>query len=194
MHAFHSLKHLKELHIPRIDQSVSLDLCNTLTGIDAINIGTYEISCFELVSGHSFEDSTATVPPTSTRGNNKPLGIGTKMNSFLFIWLSILYDFVHFKNIFPAVASSSTTTDKVASPTTSEKVIEISTEHTNQTNGKPSDATPIVTTPAPVALDHAEVVATPENKSNNRVDISANSINNILIGMCSLSTFFTEEY
>lgn len=57
-----------------MDQSVSLDLCNILTGIDGINIGTYEISCFELVSGHSFEDSTAIVPPTTTGVINKTLG------------------------------------------------------------------------------------------------------------------------
>lgn len=87
------------------------------------------------------------------------------------------------------VDSSTTTKDKEISPTTSEKIVEISTEHINQTNAKPSDATPIITTPASIPMNHAGVAA-PDNKSNNRVDISSKSINNILIGMYDFECTF----
>lgn len=74
VNAFRALKQLKELHIPKIDQAISLDLCHALNSIDGINIGTFQVSCFELVSGNSFEESTATLIPLTTSEKIKPLG------------------------------------------------------------------------------------------------------------------------
>lgn len=34
------------------------ELCDTLTAIDVINMDKYDVSCYQLTSGASFEDST----------------------------------------------------------------------------------------------------------------------------------------
>lgn len=34
------------------------DLCETLTGIDVINLEQYDVSCYQLILGASFENST----------------------------------------------------------------------------------------------------------------------------------------
>lgn len=36
------------------------ELCDTLTAIDVINMDKYDVSCYQLTSGASFEDSTVT--------------------------------------------------------------------------------------------------------------------------------------
>lgn len=34
------------------------DLCDTLTGIDVINLEKYDVSCYQLILGATFENST----------------------------------------------------------------------------------------------------------------------------------------
>lgn len=180
MHAFHALKDLKELHIPRIDQTVSLDLCNILTGIDAITIGTFEVSCFELVSGHSFEDSTAIVVPSTEQSKAQSSESCSTFNPLK--WNAHAMDFFSF--ILANSSSSAaitTSTAKGISPTTSEKIIETTTKLQQGSSDKPMDqATPPLSSSTVVTTNEAEMVATPEQ--TNRIQMSAKLINNILIG------------
>lgn len=50
----HYLAHLK---VPSLSEESATSLCHALTAIDVISSTDYDISCFELVSGTSFEES-----------------------------------------------------------------------------------------------------------------------------------------
>lgn len=71
---------------------------------------------------------------------------------------------------------------KEIDPTTSEKIVEATTGHMKEAGDKSVDQVTVrssTTLPSP-SVNDAEVVAAPEQ--NNRVEISAKSVNNILIG------------
>lgn len=55
--AFQPLVNLRSLQLPNVTQNEVKDLCVTLTAIDLINFDSFAVSCFELVSGTSFDES-----------------------------------------------------------------------------------------------------------------------------------------
>ncbi|XP_030372091.1 leucine-rich repeat-containing G-protein coupled receptor 6 [Scaptodrosophila lebanonensis] len=63
--AFTPLKNLIKLKLPELDQQNIEDLCNLLKSIDNISFKHFDVSCFELVLGTSFNESLifATDPP-----------------------------------------------------------------------------------------------------------------------------------
>lgn len=79
MNAFKKFSRLRSLQMPVVAQDVIHDLCKVLTAIDVINTDNYDISCFELVLGTSFEESTITVgPPTTQTASIERINIGKK--------------------------------------------------------------------------------------------------------------------
>lgn len=56
--AFVPLKNLAKLKLPKLEQDTVADLCKILTSIDLISFKNYDISCFELESGSSYDEST----------------------------------------------------------------------------------------------------------------------------------------
>ncbi|EDV41139.1 uncharacterized protein Dana_GF23572 [Drosophila ananassae] len=63
--AFTPLKNIIKLKLPELDQPNIEELCNLLKSIDNISFRHFDVSCFELVLGTSFNDSLiqATDPP-----------------------------------------------------------------------------------------------------------------------------------
>ncbi|XP_017016386.1 leucine-rich repeat and transmembrane domain-containing protein 2 [Drosophila kikkawai] len=63
--AFTPLKNLIKLKLPELDQPNIEELCNLLKSIDNISFRHFDVSCYELVLGTSFNESliTATDPP-----------------------------------------------------------------------------------------------------------------------------------
>lgn len=65
---FKSLGNLRSLQLPSVDKTQIYDICNALTSIDLISLPEYDVSCFAIASGSSFDDSTVrlgvnTLPP-----------------------------------------------------------------------------------------------------------------------------------
>lgn len=56
--AFRPLTSLATLRISNIDETVATKLCETLPTVDEISTSKFNLSCFELMSGASFEEST----------------------------------------------------------------------------------------------------------------------------------------
>lgn len=63
MAAFAPLKELHTLKLTSLPQQSIHELCHNLEVIDVINTDSYDISCLELVSGLTFEESTITLQP-----------------------------------------------------------------------------------------------------------------------------------
>ncbi|XP_017842132.1 leucine-rich repeat and transmembrane domain-containing protein 2 [Drosophila busckii] len=63
--AFTPLKYIIKLKLPELEQENIEELCNLLKSIDNISFKHFDVSCFELVLGTSFNESliTATDPP-----------------------------------------------------------------------------------------------------------------------------------
>lgn len=63
--AFTPLKNIIKLKLPELDQANIEELCNLLKSIDNISFKHFDVSCFELVLGTSFNESLiqATDPP-----------------------------------------------------------------------------------------------------------------------------------
>ncbi|XP_026849036.1 leucine-rich repeat and transmembrane domain-containing protein 2 [Drosophila persimilis] len=63
--AFAPLKNIIKLKLPELDQANIEELCNLLKSIDNISFRHFDVSCFELVLGTSFNESLiqATDPP-----------------------------------------------------------------------------------------------------------------------------------
>ncbi|XP_023167688.1 leucine-rich repeat and transmembrane domain-containing protein 2 isoform X2 [Drosophila hydei] len=63
--AFTPLKYIIKLKLPELDQANIEELCNLLKSIDNISFKHFDVSCFELVLGTSFNESLiqATDPP-----------------------------------------------------------------------------------------------------------------------------------
>ncbi|XP_017466025.1 PREDICTED: slit homolog 1 protein isoform X2 [Rhagoletis zephyria] len=63
--AFTSLQNLIKLRLPELESAEVTELCNLLKTIDNISFRNFEISCFELVLGTSYNDSITLVtdPP-----------------------------------------------------------------------------------------------------------------------------------
>jgi len=63
--SFQPIHSLRKLKIPLVSRPATYDLCQKLTVIDVISFDSYNISCYELVSGSSYDESTITHgPPT----------------------------------------------------------------------------------------------------------------------------------
>lgn len=58
LEAFRPFVNLRSFQVTDIAQHEIRDLCDILTAIDVINMDKYDVSCFQLVSGASFEEST----------------------------------------------------------------------------------------------------------------------------------------
>lgn len=56
--AFQPLNNLRSLHISDVARDDIQYLCDTLAAIDVINMDKYDVSCYQLSLGSSFEDST----------------------------------------------------------------------------------------------------------------------------------------
>lgn len=72
--AFKSLRKLSTLIIPNFEEEHFIKFCEILLAVDVIRSTNHNISCFELASGVSFEDSTIlvkTIISTTTEANNK---------------------------------------------------------------------------------------------------------------------------
>lgn len=65
--AFKYLVNLRTLNIPRVSRDVVLDLCKSLESIDIVHLTkeTFDISCFLLSSGSTYEESTVQVGQTT---------------------------------------------------------------------------------------------------------------------------------
>nr|XP_014095241.1 phospholipase A2 inhibitor isoform X2 [Bactrocera oleae] len=61
--AFSPLQNVTRLWLPDLEEESVTELCNLLTAIDNIKFGHFEISCFELVLGTSFNDSIVITDP-----------------------------------------------------------------------------------------------------------------------------------
>ncbi|XP_049312928.1 slit homolog 2 protein isoform X2 [Bactrocera dorsalis] len=61
--AFSPLQNVTRLWLPDLEAESVTELCNLLTAIDNIKFGHFEISCFELVLGTSFNDSIVVTDP-----------------------------------------------------------------------------------------------------------------------------------
>lgn len=55
--AFTPLKSIIKLKLPDLDQENVEELCNLLNSIDTISTKQFDVSCFELVLGKSFNES-----------------------------------------------------------------------------------------------------------------------------------------
>lgn len=75
MAAFAPLKELHTLKLSTLPQQSIHELCRLLEVIDLINTDSYDISCLELVSGMTYEESTITLAPPVAK---KPLQADSK--------------------------------------------------------------------------------------------------------------------
>lgn len=74
VNAFKYLINLRTLQLPIVAKENILDLCKALKSTDVINMEGYDLSCFFLTSGLSFDESTikigqSTLIPADTDGN-----------------------------------------------------------------------------------------------------------------------------
>lgn len=58
MKAFRSFSNLRSLQITDVARDEIVYLCDILTAIDVINMDKYNLSCYQLTLGATFEDST----------------------------------------------------------------------------------------------------------------------------------------
>lgn len=67
MNAFKYLVNLRTLHIPKIDRVVAEKLCTQLESLDIMRLTseTYDLSCFLLTSGSTFDESTVRIGQTT---------------------------------------------------------------------------------------------------------------------------------
>lgn len=63
VNAFEPIHKLSKLNIGTLTADNVFDLCSVLTSIDVVSTDKYDISCFELVSGSTFDESTVTNAP-----------------------------------------------------------------------------------------------------------------------------------
>lgn len=58
---------LRTLHIPKIDRTVAEKLCQQLESLDMMRLTseTYDLSCFLLTSGSTFDESTVRIGQTT---------------------------------------------------------------------------------------------------------------------------------
>lgn len=61
--AFEPIHKLSKLNIGTLTADNVFDLCSVLSAIDVVSTDKYHISCFELVSGSTFDESTVTNAP-----------------------------------------------------------------------------------------------------------------------------------
>lgn len=64
--AFHPLSDLLKLKIPHVSRTATYGLCEKISVIDVISFDNYNISCYELISGSSYDESTITHGPPTT--------------------------------------------------------------------------------------------------------------------------------
>lgn len=62
---------MEKLQIPSLGQDTLFELCRVLTAIDVIHTERYDVSCFELVSGDNFDESTMTIAPKGNVENTQ---------------------------------------------------------------------------------------------------------------------------
>ncbi|XP_037024717.1 oligodendrocyte-myelin glycoprotein [Bradysia coprophila] len=63
--AFYPLVSLLKLKLPHVSRNETYELCEKIQAIDVISFDMYNISCYELVSGSTYDESTIThAPPT----------------------------------------------------------------------------------------------------------------------------------
>lgn len=195
--AFRPFVNLRSFQVTDIAQHEIRDLCDILTAIDVINMEKYDVSCFQLVSGASFEESTvkagvATEPPIE-----EP-----------FDGLFSLFEFGH--NWWPEIDVRRFVVDYLDIVQATENVVKTSTASaTNNelTSAKRTDSNPHEPMIVPKTIDSEqqshkmsqnatnqvngtaigdiESVATDDDTA--RVNISKQSINTILIGNCAAS-------
>lgn len=65
MVAFYPLVSLQKFKFPHVSRNETYELCDRIQSIDVISFDSYNISCYELVSGSTFDESIVTdAPPT----------------------------------------------------------------------------------------------------------------------------------
>ncbi|KAJ6646878.1 Slit like 1 protein [Pseudolycoriella hygida] len=64
VNAFTPLTSLLKLKIPHVSRTATYGLCEQISVIDVISFDNYNISCYELISGSTFDESTITHGPT----------------------------------------------------------------------------------------------------------------------------------
>lgn len=103
--AFKYLVSLVTLNIPTVSRDIITDLCKTLESIDIVHLTneTYDLSCFLLSSGSTFDESTIRTGQTTlstadneSSGNAKYLNLifKTFTNQFHFISFVCVFFFV----------------------------------------------------------------------------------------------------
>lgn len=65
--AFHPLVQLVKLKIPHVSRNDTYELCQRIQAIDEISFDRYNISCYELVAGSTYDESTITHPPPTLK-------------------------------------------------------------------------------------------------------------------------------
>uniref|UniRef100_A0A1B0D309 Uncharacterized protein n=1 Tax=Phlebotomus papatasi TaxID=29031 RepID=A0A1B0D309_PHLPP len=162
---FKPLEHLQHFQSVAISQDNIPDLCDNLASIDEIRFPTFILSCFELASGSTFEESIATHPPSTV--SPPP----TTTTPYI-----------------PTTTTTKSTTSKSSQLTTTSTVAPEIQQHIN------SMSSGIRSTTVNNSTESSNTTATTEDPdsvetsakgidSRGVVELSAETINNILIGI-----------
>lgn len=75
--AFSPLVVLIKLKFPQVSPDETYELCTQIQPIDVINFDRYNISCYELVSGSTYDESKITEPPPTVKTSTTPMSTTT---------------------------------------------------------------------------------------------------------------------
>lgn len=130
MNAFKYFVHLRTLHIPKISKETAPKLCEMLYFMDMIQLTSekYDLSCFILSSGSSFDESTVRIGQTTLLAdidsNGKQINTKIGFNRYkdiFFIFFQFHLDFLFvselYKTLTNAPPSKVVTTQKSVDPT-----------------------------------------------------------------------------
>lgn len=96
--AFKYLVNLGTLNIPTVSRDVVTDLCKTLEIIDIVHLTneTYDLSCFILTSGSSFDESTIRTGQTTLLTTDNEGSGNAKYLIFKIFFQTIQFDSITF--------------------------------------------------------------------------------------------------
>lgn len=87
VNAFKNLVNLRTLHIPKVSKETAPKLCESLDIMDMVQLTaeTYDLSCFMLSSGSSFDESTVRIGQTTLLADIDSNGKHIDANRFLLL-------------------------------------------------------------------------------------------------------------
>lgn len=163
--AFNPLVSLLKLKIPLVSRPATYGLCEKISVIDVISFDSYNISCYELISGSTYDESTITEGPT--------VHLTSELN-----WSASRPQFLK------SLIFLGTTTPMPSSSTTQSPVVETTETTTNKArlSDKEIETTSPAVTESSTAKINAQNATSDEDVQSKKAGLSNHDMKTILIG------------